>query len=370
MTTDCNIIDTTLREGEQAPGLYFSIEQKRKIIDRLFVVGVAEIELGIASPLVDGLSQLTHYCRRHYPDLRISLWSRCLAQDIDHAAQLQPDSISLSLPASDIHLERKFGQDRSWALFRLKEGIQRSLQAGLTVSVGLEDATRAESEFLTELVLKAEHLGATRVRLADTVGIGTPKKINNLIKRLRLQLSTCELGIHAHNDFGMATANSIAAFDAGASWADATVLGLGERSGCARLEELAGYLALVLNDSGINASELKPLAQYVSTISGFHISGNRPVIGDDIFTCETGLHLNGIEKDPRTYEPYQPGRVGSERRLLYSGKSGRNALIKHLKKSGYDISGALGIGHLKKIRTLAASLQRPLTEDELVSCLH
>ena len=140
----------------------------------------------------------------------------------------------------------------------------------------------------------------------------------------------CDLAVHTHNDFGMATANAVAALEAGAVWADATVLGLGERAGCARLEELVGYLRLEKGQTGLAPEHLKGLAEYVADRSARSIDPARPLIGDRIFTCETGLHLQGLQKDPVTYEPYPPEQVGAERRLLFGAKCGRRALIERI----------------------------------------
>ena len=360
MNRPIHLIDTTLREGEQTVGINFSLGQKKAIIDGLALVGVSELEIGIASPLARDLDEIMGHCR-HHPGLRTSLWCRCKEEDIFTAATLSPDRLSLSIPVSDLHLERKFGKDRSWAEQTMRSAIRLALKKGMEVSVGFEDATRADPEFIAGMARLAEQEGAFRIRLADTVGIGTPLQIMSMVQDIKKALHTCEVAVHTHNDFGMATANAMAALDAGASWADVTILGLGERSGCARLEELAGFLGMMRSSSLIRPEHLKPLAGYVAEITGRKIDACRPIIGDRIFSCETGLHLHGLQKDPTTYEPYPPERVGGKRHLLIGAKSGRNAVKTRLAELGYTIEDDLLLETTQALRDRAFfSAERPM----------
>jgi homocitrate synthase NifV len=341
MNRPMHLIDTTLREGEQTVGINFSLRQKKTIINGLALVGVSELEIGIASPFARDLPEILSFCRTHHSSIRTSLWARCKEEDIITASALSPDRLSLSIPVSDLHLDKKFGKDRSWAEQTMRSAIRLALKNGLEVSVGFEDATRADPDFLAGMARLAEQEGAFRIRLADTVGIGTPMQIMSMVQDIKKSLHTCEIAIHTHNDFGMATANAMAALDAGAFWADVTILGLGERSGCARLEELAGFLGMMRSSSLIQPEHLKPLAGYVAEVTNIKIDDCRPIIGDRIFTCETGLHLHGLQKDPTTYEPYPPERVGGKRRLIIGAKCGRNAVKTRLAELGYEIEDDL-----------------------------
>jgi len=239
-----HIIDTTLREGEQTPGLLFTLAEKKKILDGLVKIGVGEAELGVSSKLHPCSGPLINYCRTRHPSLQLSLWSRCKEDDISHAARLQPDILSLSVPVSDLHLHDRLQKDRNWALQTMQSSIDFARKKGMAVSVGFEDATRSDPEFLTVMARAAEQHGAVRIRFADTVGIASPAQFAGLITRLDKVVSHCLLAVHTHNDFGMATANAIAALEAGASSVDAVVLGVGARTGCPRLEENVGYLSL------------------------------------------------------------------------------------------------------------------------------
>ncbi len=319
------LIDTTLREGEQTPGVAFAPADRERILDGLAAVGVDEAEVGIASPRAVCPARLIRYCRERHPQLRLSLWARCREEDIDVATRLAPDILSLSIPVSDIHLQRRLGVDRSWALQAMEKSIDLARARGLRAAIGFEDAGRADRDFLLDMAGAAAARGVARIRLADTLGTSSPGEFAALVTAVA-EAVPCPLAVHTHNDFGMATANAIAALAAGASLADTVVLGLGERAGCARLEEVAGYLALVKNHANLHPEHLKPLARLVAALSGRTIAANRPLIGEALFTCETGLHLQGLHRDPCTYEPFPPERVDATRRLLLGPKCGRRAL--------------------------------------------
>ncbi|TKB24428.1 hypothetical protein FCL47_18270 [Desulfopila sp. IMCC35006] len=369
MTEKHHIIDTTLREGEQTPGLLFSLAEKKRILDGLVKIGVTEAELGVSSKFHPCPESLIDYCRTTHPHLTLSLWSRCRKEDIIHASGLAPDILSLSIPVSDLHLQDRLHKNRLWALHTMAASIDLARQMGMAVSVGFEDATRSDPNFLVQMAEAAQHHGAVRIRLADTVGIASPTQFTTLIDTLKKAHIDCQLAVHTHNDFGMATANAIAALEAGASSVDAVVLGLGERTGCARLEEIVGYLSLARGVQNLRAEFLKPLARYVAQITGRTIAGNRPVIGEDIFTCETGLHLQGLQNKPETYEPFNPENVQAERKLLFGAKSGRQAILQRMTQLDTTFSGQLNDGIIQSIRDTATRLKRPLNDTELIRLL-
>ncbi|BCO07871.1 homocitrate synthase [Desulfolithobacter dissulfuricans] len=362
------IVDSTLREGEQTPGVHFSPDQRLEIVARLARVGIDEIELGIASARNPHLPEFIGQVRERIgQQSRLALWCRCRREDIDFAVACAPDVLSLSIPASDLHIEERLQKDRAWILRTLEESITRALEAGIPlVSVGLEDATRADRPFLYQLVQTAEQSGASRIRLADTVGICSPAEIADLVRRIGKR-TTLALGVHTHNDFGMATANSIAAQEAGAAWIDATVLGLGERAGNCRLEETVGFLCLKKGLKRYHTAELRPLCLLVSNVAGTTITPGHPVVGEDIFTCETGLHLHGLTSNPATYEPYDPNMVGARRNLRFGHKVGRRALLNHLQALGYPVDDNEIEKLLHRLRSSAGS--KTLSDEELILLL-
>lgn len=347
------IIDTTLREGEQTPGVHFSLQQKCHIIDGLVKIGIGEIEVGIASSLIDCPGRLLEYCHGKHDHLICSLWSRCREEDIHLSAILQPDIISLSLPVSNILIEEKMGKDREWIALRLSSSIALAKQLGLIVAVGFEDATRADMKFLLQMAKLAAGSGAIRIRLADTVGTATPTEIAKLVRTISQTATTCAVTIHCHNDFGMATANAVSALEHGAAGADATILGLGERCGCTRLEELAGFLRLKKNVP-FNLAEIPPLSRYTANLTGRPIPDNQPFLGSKIFTCETGLHLHGLQQNPQTYEPYPPEMIGRKRHLLLGPKAGRRAIVDHLRSQGFDVAADINDSTARKLRRCLA----------------
>jgi homocitrate synthase NifV len=360
------LIDSTLREGAQAFGVNYNKKQKETILLAVGKIGIEEIELGIASRSNEDLRHLISFCRHKLPQTAISLWSRCLNDDISYAAELRPDVLSLSIPASDLHIDKKFKKSRGWAVQTLENGIRFAKKAGIAkVSVGLEDATRADELFLEELAGVAYQAGAFRLRIADTVGIATPPQITALVKLL-LQATPLDVGVHTHNDFGMGTANAIAALAAGAQWADVSTLGMGERAGCARLEEVAGFLALREGRDYL-AKELPKLSRLVAKFAKRPISRNQPLVGSEIFSCETGLHLLGLEKEPRTYEPYQPECVGAVRRLVYGPKIGRQNMLHRLKTMHHSLAKNRVEQAFNQVREKAIKLGRPLSDNEFLA---
>lgn len=360
------LIDSTLREGGQTVGVTFLLSQKIEIIQQVSRVGIEEIEVGVATRLDDDLPLLMESCRRLVPQTSIALWSRCVHDDIALAAELRPDVLSLSVPASDLHIEKKFKRDRQWVVNTLNTGIAFALSLGIPrISVGLEDATRADPSFLKELVTQAHHAGAFRLRIADTVGVATPNFLSEWVRTIK-GYAPLEIGVHTHNDFGMATANAISALQAGADWADVSVAGLGERAGCARLEEVAGFLALS-QGAEYNTSDILGLSQSVATFTNRPITPNRPLVGSAIFTCETGLHLLGLEEDPTTYEPYHPEKVGSHRQLIYGSKIGRKNILQRLCLLGKHIPQTAIDRILKSVRQQSVSCGRSLSDKELLA---
>ncbi|MFH2122212.1 MAG: hypothetical protein ABIJ50_01820 [Pseudomonadota bacterium] len=361
------IIDSTLREGEQTPGVHFSQELRYEIITQLSQVGVEEIELGVASEKNSHLQDLFTFARKASKGgQRLGLWCRCHSGDIAFAASCRPDVLSLSIPASDLHISQRLQKDRTWILHTLRQAVAQARTVAIPfISLGLEDATRADPEFLCLLAKTAAECGVQRLRLADTVGIGSPATITQMVKML-LQQSGLPCGIHTHNDFGMATANAIAALEAGASWIDATVLGLGERAGNCRLEEAVAFLSLQRGMERYQISRLPALCRTVSKAADIPIARNHPVIGEAIFTCETGLHLHGLTVNPKTYEPYSPEKVGANRTMRFGHKSGKRALCNHLHALGHPIDDDRAEALSRELRKLTGLPPQGLSDSELL----
>ncbi len=359
------IVDSTLREGEQAAHVYFDLTEKLRIIGLLIKVGVDEIELGIAVQNPE-INELLREARKLAGCPKLALWCRCLPKDIEETLALSPDVLAFSIPVSDIHIEHKLGRDRTWVMAGARESIQRAKDKSCCyLSLGLEDASRADPDFVEEISCMAEEEGIDRIRFADTVGVMDPVSMFRIITRLRKRFSV-DIGVHTHNDFGMASANAVAALKAGADFADVTVSGLGERAGNAALEEVLAFLAKRSGVSRYNLKHLPALAHYVAQAAHIPLSPRRPVVGEDIFTCESGIHIDGLIKNSSNYEPFDPAEVSLKRKIIIGKKAGKNALRHKLSGLGLRVEENHLTGLLTKIREESSRLKVGFTDNELL----
>ncbi|GFK93014.1 2-isopropylmalate synthase [Fundidesulfovibrio magnetotacticus] len=356
------LVDSTLREGEQSFGVYFPARARRDVLTRLARLGVDEVEL--PSPLRDpSVPPLAAHALALEDGPAVSVWCACRADALAAGAALGAHWVHLGMPASRFHLAGRLDMTLEQGEAHLARHVELALQAGArAVSVGLEDASRAAPEDLERLGRAALRAGAGRVRLSDTVGLWQPLGVARLVERLKAALDA-PLGVHCHNDFGMATANALSGLLAGADFADASVLGLGERAGLARLEELAAYTALNLG-APYRVEELAGLCQAVSEASGVPIEARKPVAGAGQFACETGLHVHGLARDPALFEPYDPARLGLSRRVALGGKSGRAAVAARLRELGQDPASRDLDALTEAVREASRRLGRPLTDEE------
>jgi homocitrate synthase NifV len=288
------------------------------------------------------------------------------ADDLVLCRNLGVDLIDLSMPVSDIHLDKKLHRDRNWALQTIRELVPRALDLGLEVIVGGEDASRADLEFLMRVVTVAQAAGARRFRFADTLGVMEPFGVYETIRSLR---SVCDLEIemHAHDDLGLATANSLAAARAGASHINTTVNGLGERAGNAPLEEVAlGLKKLHQLDTGIDLTHFPALSDAVARASGRPVPWQKSVVGEGVFTHEAGIHVDGLLKDPDTYQGFDPGEVGRSHKLVVGKHSGSNGILAAYARMGLTLSAAEARALLPDIRAFAEKAKRSPAEHELL----
>lgn len=359
------IDDTTLRDGEQTAGVVFAKAEKMHIAKVLSEIGVHQIEVGIPTMGGDELESIKAIARMDLP-CSIMAWNRPVISDIQASLDCGVDAVAISISASDIHIKTKLGKSREWVLETLKRAIDYAKSHGVYVSVNAEDASRADWEFLLQFALTAKNAGADRMRYCDTLGTLEPfrcfKEISGLI-----QATGLDMEMHTHNDFGLATATALAGVRAGAKYVNTTVNGLGERAGNAALEEVVMALKHVEGiDTGIDTTRLRELAEYVAQASGRQIPIWKAVIGTNVFAHESGIHADGVIKNPLNYEIFSPEEVGLTRQLVVGKHSGTATLVHKFREFGIELTEAEAQAMLVSVRALAVQLKRALFEKELM----
>lgn len=358
--------DTTLRDGEQAAGVAFSLAEKLEIARELDRVGVHQIEAGIPA-MGRGEQEAVYRILGLGLKARVSTWNRADERDVAASLACGASLVHVCVPVSDLHLHRKLGRDRAWAREQVRRVVAYALDQGTEVTVGFEDASRADEAFVADLAGKLMGMGVRRVRFADTVGVLEPLQTYQLFSRLHA-LAPAEWEIHAHNDFGLATANTLAAVRAGVNWVSTTVTGLGERAGNAALEEVAMALRHLYGETlELDTTRFRGLAERVARAAGTPVPPGKPVVGGRAFAHEAGIHVDGVLKRRETYEAFDPAEVGSDRRIFIGKHSGRNSLRFVLGMHGVvPEEGRLG-ALLEAVRQRASLLKRPLAPEEVVS---
>lgn len=331
------IYDTTLRDGEQTPGVCFSEAEKIEIAKKLDEFKIHQIEAGFPIVSQKEKKTVTTIANEGF-DAEILCLARTKIEDINAALDCNVDGIITFMGASDLHLEHKMHISRQEALNICMNSIEYAKDHGLFVAFSAEDATRTDIDFLKRMYKKAESYKVDRVHVADTTGAITPQGMNFLITELKKEIKT-DIALHCHNDFGFAVANSISGVLAGATAISTTVNGIGERAGNASLEEVIMALKFLYGkDLGFKTKVIKELSDMVSKNTKLEIPFNKPVVGKNVFRHESGIHVDAVIEEPLTYEPYLPEVVGQKRQLVLGKHSGARAVKAKLNDCGYEVT--------------------------------
>lgn len=333
------ILDSTLREGEQTPYVNFMIDEKVQIARMLDSIGVDMIEAGDpgVSPNVAAAIKRIAADRLQAEIVAHSIASR---PAIDKVKSCGVDRVAIFFATSKIHLDAKLHKTQEEATAIITEHIAYARGLGLKVRFTPEDATRTDLCFLVEVCNAAIKAGADRISFADTLGIMQPHIFYERVHDLREQLLPCKIDLHCHNDYGLALANAMEGIRAGADCIHTTVNSLGERTG---IPDLAETIIAFNNLEAVEKFNLQPLmdvSAYVEKISGFFLAPNKPITGQNAFTHKSGIHANGILKDPRTYEPFDPSLLGRESKIVIDKYTGKSAVQARLDEYGIQVSTA------------------------------
>jgi 2-isopropylmalate synthase len=331
------LFDTTLRDGEQAPGNSMSLVQKLKLFEQIDLLGVDYIETGFPASSSIDFDATKLACLMPNRQATVVAFARPTKRDIDIAVEAfagaKKVQLQLLYVGSEIHLVHKRKMSVQDSISEIEESIAYAKSIGVTdISMGLEDASRGTLTYLKRIIAAGIKAGASTVVFADTVGAVLPDEFGEMVKEIKQFISDCDviLSVHCHNDLGLATANALAGIRAGADCVQATLCGIGERAGNTAIEEIVTALMHKKNFyqayTTINPKILYDACQLLVTTLGLKMSVNKPIVGKYVFTTAAGIHINGLMKNPMTYEYVKPELFGKHTEFVISKHSGRTAL--------------------------------------------
>lgn len=361
--SNLRFLDTTLRDGEQTPGVSLNPDQKFEIATRLADIGIDVIEAGSAAAS-DGEREAIRRIADAGLNAEICTFVRALRLDIDYAAECNVDAIHLVVPVSDLHIAKKMRKTRDEVVAMAMDAVEYAKSRGLIVELSGEDASRADQAFLHEIFSEGVGHGADRLCFCDTVGLLTPEKVAEFIPPLA---TIAPLSIHCHDDLGFAVANTMAALKAGASCAHVTVNGLGERAGNTPIEEVVMALEVLYGyPTRIKKEQIYLLSSLVSRHTGVPLAVNKAIVGEMAFTHESGIHAHGVIREPSTYESVKPEQVGRKRRIVLGKHSGSASVEAALHEMNYSADDNQMKEIVKRIKQLGDDGKR-ITDTDLMA---
>jgi homocitrate synthase NifV len=361
------IVDTTARDGEQMPGVSFTIGEKVEIARKLNAIGIEEMET--FATYNDSDRQSAKMISDLGLDISLMGWSRPVADELEDSIANGVDAVALSIATSDIHLVHKLKMTREEMMNKMVEAVALAKSKGVYVCFNAEDGTRTDLVDLIAFVNAGKNAGADRFRLCDTIGVLTPASTRYMIDAV-MSAVDIDIELHAHNDFGISVANAMAALETGAKfpnrtiWISTTVNNLGERAGNVSLESLMMNLKRHYGVTRYKTEKLFPLCKFVEQASMLRIPPNLPVVGENIFRHKSGIHQDGVLKNPLTYEVFTPEEIGTSRTIALGKHSGRAAIKYKLDELGVECTDE----EIEVLRHLVTKISEdrksPLTDEE------
>ncbi|MCX6651050.1 MAG: 2-isopropylmalate synthase [Methanomassiliicoccales archaeon] len=348
------ILDTTLRDGEQTPGVALSMDDKVRIAQLLDDLGVDVIEAGFPRTSKGEQEAIRKICSLGLK-AKVCGLARCSREDIDSAVDSGVNYVHVFIATSEVHMKNKLNMTREQVKARAVDAVEYARSRGVIVEFSCEDGTRTELDFLKEMHIAVQEAGVHKINLPDTVGTMSPAAMEYLVSEV-MKVTKVPLSTHCHDDFGLAVANSLAAVRKGARQVHVCVNGLGERAGNAALEEVVmGLLAFMNVRTNVDTRKLGMISKTVSRMTGMPVPGNKAIVGNNAFAHESGIHVHGVLKDPSTYEAFSPELVGMQRNIVMGKHTGAHSVKEKLSQYGICLPDDMLTGVVDKIKRLAES---------------
>lgn len=360
-------IDSTLRDGEQAPGVCFHPAEKINIASLLDEIGIQEVEVGTPAMGKSEIKVIKDIATAGFKFETLS-WCRAVETDIRAAIKTKTTGINISFPVSAIHLSA-MNKDENWTYQELPRLVKIAADHFNTVAIGLQDASRANYCFLHNIINLANSFHVNRIRIADTVGCLNPMSTQKMFEKLTYDFPNTQFEFHGHNDLGMATANSLSAVLSGVECLSTTINGLGERAGNTPLDEILmalKYSAYI--EPELKTCKLQGISEYVAQVSGRPIPASKPITGEKVFRHESGIHANSLLKNKNTYQLINEAETGRKPELgiVFGKHSGTNALIHYFNQKGFNLTRENAVSILEQIKMYSEIKKDNLPDQEIM----